>query len=76
MMQTSSGKHHRHKESFFFLKLQKKYLLHQLSMRTYVDITARKGKWLFYSAGSLFCYLSCQLWLRSAILYGAEHFGE
>jgi hypothetical protein len=34
------------------------------------------GKWLFCSAGSLFCYLPCRFWSRSANLYGAEHFGE
>ena len=34
------------------------------------------GKWLFGSAGSLFCNLFCQRWLHSANLYGAEHAGE
>ncbi len=37
---------------------------------------ATNGKWLFCSAGTLFCYLSCQLWKRSAVLYGAEHSGK
>jgi hypothetical protein len=36
----------------------------------------RAGKWLFCSACRLFCYLSCQLWSRSANLYWAEHFGK
>jgi hypothetical protein len=39
-------------------------------------LCAHAGKWLFCSAGSLFCYLSCQLWSRSANLYGAEQFGK
>ena len=34
------------------------------------------GKWWFCSAGSLFCYSSCQLWPHSAIVYGAEHSGK
>ena len=34
------------------------------------------GKWLFCSAGSVFCYLSCQFWSHSANFYGAEYFGE
>jgi hypothetical protein len=49
------------------------HVLHvNLRQRSGGSAATAEGKWLFCSAGSLFCYLSCQLWSLSANLYGGR----